>query len=204
MSEAELRSPLHDRGLSGLAQPIDGSAGVWAYERPGLAFITLRGKSDDAAFTAAASKALGLALPIKPLTLTSGGTVNVLWLSPDEWMIIAPRQERARLLGALQDNLRGLRSQVADNSGGYTEVALMGRHGTDVLTHTSVYDVAHLAEGRVAGTTFGKASVYLYRWGAGWRLVVRRSFADYIWRSLVRAAEPYGFGVAHADGDAVG
>ncbi len=39
----------------------------------------------------------------------------------------------------------------------------------------------------------------MYREGDGFCLLARRSFADYIWRFLVRAAEPYGFGVVRLD-----
>jgi sarcosine oxidase subunit gamma len=52
-----------------------------------------------------------------------------------------------------------------------------------------------LNTGKIVGTTFGKLSVYLYAEEDGYRLLFRRSFADYIWRYLSRAAAPYGFGV---------
>jgi sarcosine oxidase subunit gamma len=88
---------------------------------------------------------------------------------------------------------------VADNSGGYTQVILSGRNALDVLQHTTVYDFEALEPGRVVGTTFGKSSVYAHRAGEGFCLVMRRSFADYIWRYLVRAAAPYGLGIAVVD-----
>jgi sarcosine oxidase subunit gamma len=67
------------------------------------------------------------------------------------------------------------------------------------MSHASVYDLHDLGEGRVVGTTFGAAAVSMYRTGGGIALVVRRSFADYVWRFLVRAAEPYGFGIVRVD-----
>jgi sarcosine oxidase subunit gamma len=76
---------------------------------------------------------------------------------------------------------------------------VQGRNVLDVLQHASVYDFALLDAGRVVGTTFGKSSVYVHRQGDGYCLMLRRSFADYIWRYLVRAATPYGMGIARFD-----
>lgn len=199
MSEPQMQSPLHSLGLAAEARAIDGSAGVWANEIPLQGYISLRGQSGDAAFVAAASEALGLGLPTVPCTLAVNGATRALWISPDEWIIVTPRPEKARLLKALSDSLKSVRSQVVDNSGGYTEVVLKGTHARDVLTHSTVYDIAHLGEGRVVGTTFGKSSVYLHCSGDGYRLILRRSFADYIWRFLARAAGPYGFGIARLE-----
>ena len=53
--------------------------------------------------------------------------------------------------------------------------------------------------GRVVGTTFGKSSVYAHRQGDGYCLLLRRSFADYIWRYLVRASVPYGLAIVDFD-----
>lgn len=204
MSEPVLQSPLHAFGLAAQAQPIDASKGVWANEIPLLGYISLRGNVQDAAFVDAIPSALGVRLPTEPCTLAVSSDVKVLWISPDEWMIVCARSRVGSLLGDLAQALNGIRSQVVDNSGGYTQVVLQGANASDVLSHASVYDFAALAPGRVVGTTFGKSSLYLHRTDDGYCLMLRRSFADYIWRYLVRAAQPYGFGVAALRADGIG
>jgi sarcosine oxidase, subunit gamma len=191
-----MQSPLHALGLDALAKPIDQSAGVWANEASSLGYMSLRGASSDADFVAAASKALGLALPIAPCSYKQTGAAKVMWLSPDEWMIACPRDRHPALLADLNGSLKGLHSQVTDNSGGFTQIIVMGRNARDALSHCTVYDLALLGEGRVVGTTFGKSTCYMHPAGDGYCLLVRRSFADYIWRYLERAAQPYGFGIA--------
>lgn len=195
MSEPVLESPLHSFGLAAEARQADEAFGVWANEVPPQGYISLRGRLADKAFQEAAASVLGAPLPARPCTLTRSGPVKALWLSPDEWLIVCPRARALPLLRGLDKALSGVRSQVVDNSGGYTEIVVRGRHAADVIAHASVYDVHRLGEGRVVGTTFGRAAVYMYRERDGICLLVRRSFADYVWRFLVRAAEPYGFGV---------
>lgn len=196
MSESMMRSPLHSFGLEQRAKPNDDSCGVWANEIPHLGYISLRGNGADPAFLTAASTSLGVSLPLQPCTFASSNDITILWLSPDEWMIVCPRAKLSPLLSSFRQNLADIRSQVVDNSGGYTQVVLEGPNALDVLQHVSVYDFAGMEPGRVVGTTFGKSSVYAFRQGDGYRLVIRRSFADYIWRYLVRAATPYGLGIA--------
>lgn len=202
MSEIEPQPPLHVLTLAAKARPMDGTAGVWANELPLHGYISLRGRSGDEAFVAAVAAVLGMATPAKPCTLARNGAITVLWLSPDEWMIVCPYEDRSRLLAGLAEALKDIRSQVADNSGGFTGIAIRGRHAADVLAHASVYDMAKLAPDRVVGTTFGKSSVYVHPAPEGYVLLVRRSFADYVWRFLVRAAEPYGFGVVRLEAGA--
>ena len=199
-----MQSPLHPFGLAAKARPIDVSCGVWANEMPLLGYISLRGEAANAAFAEASTRALGVALPCEPCTSTQSGGVTVLWLSPDEWMIVCPRDRHSVLLKDLTTGLAGIRSQVADNSGGYTQVTVQGRNARDVLSHCTVYDLDHLADGRVVGTTFGKSSVYLRRMGGGYCLLLRRSFADYIWRYFERAAQPYGLGIVKIDASGQG
>jgi sarcosine oxidase subunit gamma len=204
MSEPVLQSPLHALELAKQAQPIDVSKGVWANEIPLLGYISLRGSSKDAAFVDAMPHALGVRLPTEPCTFAVSSDVKVMWLSPDEWMIVCARSRLGALLGDLAQALNSVRSQVVDNSGGYTQVVLQGVNATDVLSHVSVYDFAALTPGRVVGTTFGKSSAYVHRTEQGYCLLLRRSFADYIWRYLVRAAQPYGFGVAELRATGIG
>lgn len=190
-----VQSPLHSYSFATQAAPMNANFGVWANEMPLLGFISLRGEAHHAPFLEATEKVLGLPLPIEPCTLTQSGNVTALWLSPDEWMIVCPRERLESLMRPLERALTGMRSQVADNSGGYTQVMVQGTNARDVLSHCTVYDLDKLGEGRVVGTTFGKSSVYLRRAEGGYCLLLRRSFADYIWRYLVRAARPYGLGI---------
>jgi len=45
----------------------------------------------------------------------------------------------------------------------------------------------------MVGTTFGKSSVQLMRTGDdNWHIIVRRSFADYLWLWIQNAAREYG------------
>ena len=199
MVEPIMRSPLHSFNLVAQAKAIDPGNGVWANEIPYLGYISLRGDAADPTFVSAASSAIGAPLPLQPCTLAMSNGVKVLWLSPDEWMIICERGQLGSLIGQLRQALSDIRSQVVDNSGGYTQVILLGRNALDVLQHASVYDFPALGVGRVVGTTFGRSSVYAHRQGDGYCLLLRRSFADYIWRYLVRASVPYGLGIVDFD-----
>ena len=191
-----MQSPLHHFNLAEKAVSADDSQGVWANEIPLLAYISLRGNQHNAPFMSATKQALGLALPTQACTLEHAAWGYVCWLSPDEWLIICSRTQRAELHAALEALLDGVHSQVTDNSGGYTSVLLQGKNATDVLQHCMVYDLHILAANKIVGTTFGKASVFLHRQDNAYMLIFRRSFADYIWRYLERAAAPYGFGIA--------
>ncbi len=194
-----MRSPLHRYDLSARAKSMDASCGVWANEVPLLGYISLRGNSHQPEFLTAVKSALGVDLPTKPCAmqaLTQSNAIDsILWISPDEWLIVCQRAQLETLQQSLTMALVGIHSQVVDNSGGYTAVILHGENATDVLQHCTVYDVHSLKTQHVVGTTFGKMSFYLCRHGEGYCLVLRRSYADYIWPLLERSAAPYGFGI---------
>lgn len=196
MAEASMQSPLYAFGLASQADAVNDGRGVWANEIPLLGYISLRGESRDPDFVEKVGSVTGVSLPIAPCTFATASGVKVLWISPDEWIVVCGRHRLGELINGLGSALQGIRSQVADNSGGYTQVLLQGPNALDVLQHASVYDFAALEQGRVIGTTFGKSSVYAHRAGDGFCLLMRRSFADYIWRYLIRASAPYGLGIA--------
>lgn len=199
ISNPAMRSPLHTFDLASQQVPADGSKGVWANEMPLLGYLSLRGNPQLPAFLNAAHSALGAELPTQPCTLHAAAWGSILWLAPDEWLLICARTQLPALHQALSAALAGIHSQVVDNSGGFTSVVLQGRNARDVLQHCSVYNVDALEPGRVVGTTFGKATTLLHRNAAGYGLVFRRSFADYIWQYLRYTAQPYGFGIALLD-----
>jgi sarcosine oxidase, subunit gamma len=191
-----MQSPLHHFNLAAKAVPIDNSQGVWANEIALQGYISLRGSTQNAAFTKGAKRALGVALPTLPCSLINTSWGAIYWLSPDEWLLVCKREMHAELQSKLTSALEGIHSQVADNSGAYTSVFVQGKHATDALSHCTVYDLHALTADKVVGTTFGKSSVFLQRHESGYVLIFRRSFADYIWRYFVRAAAPYGLAIA--------
>ena len=194
-----MRSPLYKYDLNSRAKSMDASCGVWANEVPLLAYISLRGNAHQPEFLAAIKSSLGVDLPTKPCAMQpitqSTAIDSILWISPNEWLIICQRAQLEPLQLALKSALTGIHSQVLDNSGGYTAVLLQGENAMDVLQHCTVYDVHSLKTHHVVGTTFGKMSFYLCRHGEGYCLIFRRSFADYIWLLLERSAATYGFGI---------
>lgn len=190
--EADWKTPLSPFGLVASAGPFDGTRGFWASERTASGYVSLRGHPGDAAFLSAAARVIGGEVPLVPCSTTHHGNRHVLWVSPDEWLVIAPRAEIRELVEGLSTALQGIHSQIVDNCGGYTELEISGPRAREVLSHATVYNLSLLSDGRVVGTTFGKLTAFLRRDGEGYVLLFRRSFADYIWRFLVRAAEPYG------------
>jgi sarcosine oxidase, subunit gamma len=191
-----MQSPLHHFNLATKAVLANDSQGVWANEIALLGYISLRGNSQNSAFLQATETALGKALPIQACSFAATSWGNIYWLSPDEWLIVCSRDKSTELQHALQAALDGLHSQVVDNSGGYTSALLQGKNASDVLQHCTVYNLHALTADKVVGSTFGKSSVILRRHEDAYMLIFRRSFADYIWRYLERAAQPYGFGIA--------
>ena len=191
-----MQSPLQHFNLSAKQETMTDAKGVWAHEIPLLGYIHLRGNAQNKDFLTAVKKATGMDLPIEACNLSTASAITILNLSPDEWMLVCPREQRAALQQSLTSALTGIHSQVLDNSGGYTSVLLRGKQTADALQHCTVYNLHALTPNKVVGTTFGKSSVIMYRVDDGFCLILRRSFADYIWRYFARAAAPYGFGIA--------
>lgn len=164
---------------------------------PVTGLLVLRGDPARAKIGERAQAALGLELPAPLRAATSDGadvppgSGRVLrWRSPDEWLLSCPIGEADALGAALEDGL-GDGACTVDVSGGYTRFELTGEGVDDVLRRSTSYDVGPdgLPVGKVVGTGFAKTTVLLRRIAAQRvELVVRRSFADYVWTWLQRTA----------------
>jgi sarcosine oxidase subunit gamma len=158
--------------------------------------VTVRGDIHDAAFARAAKGALGVALPHTPNTVVPFAHGVALWQGPDEWLLVCARTAKQDCIAGLEAALQGLHAQVVDNSGGLTMVYLTGEQQVTLLRHVGVYDFEALRPGHLASTVAGKAAITVFRHDDdGIFLVFRRSFADYLWRLLSKAARPYGLGI---------
>ncbi|GHE22414.1 sarcosine oxidase subunit gamma [Halomonas urumqiensis] len=173
-------------------------------ERAMLGHLILRGGA--IMLDEAVREVLGFGLPGRPNTLTrdESGERSIQWLSPDEWLVIVPGGEEFDLEGKLREAL-GDAHDSSDNhyaivnvSGGQTLLELEGECARELLMKSTPYDVHPDAfpVGKGVTTIFAKASLILRRPTEDrWELVLRRSFADYLYRWILDAGREYAIGV---------
>ncbi|MDR9439542.1 MAG: sarcosine oxidase subunit gamma family protein [Halomonas sp.] len=143
---------------------------------------------------------LGVGLPGRPntLTLDEGGERSIQWLSPDEWLVIVPGGEEFTLETRLREALGDAHYAIVNASGGQTLLELTGEKARELLMKSTPYDVHPEAfpVGKGVTTVFAKANLILRRPTEGrWELVLRRSFADYLYRWILDAGAEYAIGV---------
>jgi len=194
MGAPQRRSPLHDR--TALRAP-DGKAGL--EERKFLGKLILRGAHDQV--QAAVKEVLGLDLPRTSPKTASGDKADILWLSPDEWMIVTePDAERA-VAASLGEALAGVHHQIADVSDYYTTICLSGAAAREILMKLTMLDVHRRSfkTGEVRGTMLMHSQATLYQRvdddaeaGPGFDIFVRWSMADYLWCLIAECGREFG------------
>ncbi len=199
MLDAHLRlSSLAHLGLAARSIEEAGDAGIALGEVPRRVALTLRGDGEDAAFLDAVGRALGTAPPLTANTVASLEDVVILWLGPDEWLVNAPAA-REDALQALRSALGDLHHAVADVTESRTVLRLSGASARDLLAqgcsldfHPSVFQ-----PGMCAGSHLALTHVTIHQIAEDpvYEIHVHRSFADYLWRWLEAASEPYGLAV---------
>ncbi len=188
------RSPLD--GREALADPA-GRARLEIRDFPGK--LILRGKPDT--IRTGVKKALGVELPEKSPETASGASATLLWLSPDEWMVLTGKGEETGVQHALEQALAGMHHQVADVTDYYTVLALSGTGARDILMKLTMLDLHERAfnAGEVRGTMLMHTQAVLYQSGADdaaggptFDIVVRWSMADYLWCLVAECGREFG------------
>jgi sarcosine oxidase subunit gamma len=197
------QSPLAHLGLAAwsIREGGPGDAGVRLSERPARTQVNVRGNGDSAAFSGAVTAALGVELPVKPNTTAAGDGIAVLWLGPDEWLVVAAPD--AGMAAGLEMALAGDHGAVTDVSESRAVIGLAGANARQVLMKGCSLDLHPRAfrAGRCTQTLLARAGVILHQTGnePAYDIYVARSFADYLWTWLEDAAEEYGVRVTSAE-----
>jgi sarcosine oxidase, subunit gamma len=157
------------------------------HEAPAKAAINLRGAGN--AFAAAVRAETGLALPDRPNTFTESGGRMLVWLGPDEHMLLDPQADGSALEVELIDALGSSAASVCDVSGNRCSIVVSGDGAIDLLAAGCPIDFATLPENGCAQTLVARAQVVLLkRSAARFELLPRRSFGDYL-LAWLRAAD---------------
>ncbi|USG63001.1 hypothetical protein NBZ79_08420 [Sneathiella marina] len=109
-------------------------------ELPFQGQINLRGDPENKNFMTSTKSVLGLDLPLSPNTVSVGIGVKALWLSPDEWLVVAEDQKQNDLVWKLEKALAGEHTAINDVSANRTIFELAGNHVHQVLMKSSEFD----------------------------------------------------------------
>ncbi|KKD03119.1 sarcosine oxidase subunit gamma [Streptomyces sp. WM6386] len=189
------RSPLSQvAGRLAAATRTSGGA-IRLAELPFLAQLNVR---LDAKGTAAEAVglALDLQLPLQPNTVVRTGELTVLWLGPDEWLLVGPPGSERELESRIRTAAGDEPVSVTDVSAQRTTLLVAGPRAHDLLAHGCSLDLhpRSFGSGRCAQTTLGRTQVIVVARAdsrAGFWVLVRSSFAGYLTDWLLDAATEY-------------
>ena len=165
-------------------------------EMPVPGQINLRGQASDAAVAKAVARVLGCELPVVANTVVAGGELSVLWLGPDEWLVLTAPGAEAGTSAGLSEALAGQHCAVTDVTGNRALLRLSGAPAREVLAKGCSLDLhpSRFAPGQCAQTLLARSGIILSQIddAPSYDILPRRSFAEYTWRWLEDAMAEYG------------
>jgi sarcosine oxidase subunit gamma len=175
--EAHARSPLEDRA--------DELAAIGARELPFLAQVSLRLEVREA---------LGphpVLPPTAPNTWTTIEGRELLWLGPDEWLVVDDPGREAEIVRWLDEAFAGLHRSVVGVSSNRIALELEGGDRLDLLAAGCGLDLHPRSwrDGRCAQTLVGRIPVLLQERAAATRVFVRPSLAGALADWLLAVAD---------------
>ncbi|MFI5624788.1 sarcosine oxidase subunit gamma [Nocardioides sp. NPDC051685] len=182
-------SPAHHLHGAFVDAGVTGAFGVRVREEQFLTMVGLRvpaGSPDRARL----AKILGAELPGRCGEVATGHDVVVLWLSPDEYLVISQRVAGSTLVSYLRAGVSEGGAAVVDLSANRTTLRLEGPSAQAVLEKGCPLDLhpRAFATGTAVATNIGRVPVLLWKVDTdSFRVLPRASFADYLGRWLIDA-----------------
>ena len=166
--------------------------GISIEERELVGKINLRGKSNDKEFMKNVGSVLDLLLPIEPNVKVSNNNVNIIWLSPNEWLIETHKDETQKVLTILKSTLNPQKTAITDVSFNRTILRLEGEYLYTLLSKYLVINLEEVLKTNysVAQTIFIKIPILLIRNNtendiSSIDIHLNRSHAKYVYELLI-------------------
>jgi sarcosine oxidase subunit gamma len=167
-------------------------APAWLQRVTPAARFVLQG---DPAALAAAARALGIADADTPGRCSGEGTtLTLIWLGPDERLLIAWRESATTLDARLGAVLTGHPHSLVDVTQRQVGLRLTAPFAADLLNCGCPLDLdpARFPVGSGTRTLFNKTDIVLWRRGVDeFHIEVWRSFEDYLIRWLTESAQDF-------------
>ena len=152
--------------------------------------ITLRG--DHGLLGDALSSVLGLSVPERRRVVT-GEAGEVLWMSPDELLIVLPYDKAPDVAAALEAALGDAFATVAVVSDARSVMHLSGAQTRDVLAKLMPVDFAGFELGELRRSRVAQVAAAVWRRSENdWALICFRSVGGYVFEALATVGKPGG------------
>ena len=154
--------------------------------------INIRGKSSDKEFMKNIGSVLNLVLPIESNVRIYNNNISIMWLGPDEWLVITPENEKDKIISLFESKLNPEKTAITDVSFNRTVLRLEGKQVFTLLSKFLVANLEKILETNfsVAQTIFLKIPVLFIKNNTDKEVTsldlhLNRSHAKYVYELLV-------------------
>ena len=140
--------------------------GISIEELPFVNKINLRGNTTDRIFMSNTGSVLDILIPTEPNTKIENKNLQVIWLSPNEWLLNFIYNENfTRIFENLSNKLNPENTSITDISESKTIIRVGGIHATELLRKFLILDIDSVLNSnlKVAQTIFVKVPILIVR-----------------------------------------
>jgi len=140
--------------------------GISIEELPFVGKLNLRGNPKDKDFLSNAGSILKTLIPLDPNTKIQNKDFQVIWLSPNEWLLsFFNNITFIEILNKLYNQLNPEKTSVTDISENKTIIRIEGNHTSELLRKFMVIDIDNVLNdnSKVAQTIFVKIPIIIIR-----------------------------------------
>jgi sarcosine oxidase subunit gamma len=135
-------------------------------ELPFVNKINLRGNTTDRVFMSNTGSVLDILIPTEPNTKIENKNLQVIWLSPNEWLLNFIYNENfTRIFENLSNKLNPENTSITDISESKTIIRVEGINTTELLRKFLILDIDSIlnSNSKVAQTIFVKVPILIVR-----------------------------------------
>ena len=187
------QTALHNKPANQSLNPNGGIEGLVFHEMKHLGKLNIRG---DKSINTAVKAATGCILPSSANQFQSSGERHVIWLSPDEYLLLCEVGKEKALQDTLISMIKANHFAVTNVSDSLCALSLSGTAIRNVLAKGCSLDLhpSKFGAGACAQSIFSHAAVTLVALSSDkFIMICRTSFAPYVHDWLVDASLEYGY-----------
>ena len=140
--------------------------GILIEEIPFVGKLNLRGNAKDKNFLTDVGSILETLLPIDPNTKVENADFQVIWLSPNEWLINFIKNDKFSIIHQkLINQLNPEKTSVTDTSENKTIIRIVGNKSIELLRKFMILDIDKILKdkSKIAQTIFVKIPILIIR-----------------------------------------